>query len=290
MSVRPVLSGICILLCLAPAEAQGQCSDAGACTISRHAEADETSHSQTLAVRYSYGSSGSPDQLKYHSVHAEATLRPFSESRLILILPFSRLTGPLGTSSGLGDIIAIWEQEILRWGDRENSLQVQAGMRLATGNANAKPGLPMTYQPGLGSNDVILGASCRLSHWTAGAAYQLAGARNDNSLIRLKRGDHVIAWASHEFSWHKTAFSPGVTIIKQVQKSSALQTAGSTDAFTPVPGSAQLQVNLAVRVLHEVSSSLGTELFAAIPLRPRDVNVDGLKRSVVLTLAILVTF
>jgi hypothetical protein len=33
---------------------------------------------------------------------------------------------------------------------------------------------------------------------------------------------------------------------------------------------------------------LGTELFGAIPLRPREVNVDGLTRSLVVSLGLFV--
>lgn len=278
------VSAICALLYLMAADARAQCSDAGACAISRHAGDEPAAHSHTVGVRYQYGSSGSPDDVKYHAVSVEANLQPFSESRLMLTLPFHSQSGPLGSVSGMGDLIAVWEQTVLRWGETENRLRIQAGARLATGNANAEPSLPMTYQPGLGSNDLILGASAGLSRWTAGAAYQLAGKRNNNALVRLERGDQILVWGNYELPLDKTTFSPGVTIIKQLQESSVLESAASTEAFVSVPGSDQLQVNLALRVRHEFSPQLGAELFAAIPLRPRDVNVDGLKRSMVLSI------
>jgi len=277
------MSGICSLLCLVAVDAHAQCSDAGACTISRHAGIEQTAYARTMGLRYLYGSSGSPDDVRYQTVNAEANLQLFSDSRLMLTLPFHRQSGPLGSVSGVGDLIAVWEQTILRWGERENRLQIQAGARLATGNANAIPSLPMMYQPGLGSNDLIVGASAGLSRWTAGAAYQIAGKRNDNALVRLERGDQILVWGNYELPWGKTSFSPGVTIIKQLQESSVLDSTASADVFVSVPGSDQLQVNLALRVRHEFSALLRAEFFAAIPLRPRDVNVDGLKRSMVVS-------
>lgn len=277
---------ICSLFCGVGVDARAQCSDAGACTISRHAQNGPASHSHTVGLRYQYGSSGSPDDVQYQTVSVEANLQPFPDSRLMLTLPYQWQSGPLGSVSGVGDLIAVWEQTVLRWGETENRLMIQTGARLATGNANAEPSLPMAYQPGLGSNDVIVGASAALSRWTAGAAYQLAGKRNSNALVRLERGDQVLIWGNYELPLDKTTFAPGVTIIKQLLESSVLDSTASTDAFVSVPGSDQLQVNLALRVRHQFSSSMGTEFFAAIPLRPRDVNVDGLKRSMVFSIGL----
>jgi hypothetical protein len=284
-----IVSGVLSSVLFLAVDIQAQCSDAGACGISRHDRSRQIVQPNTLALRYSFGSSGTPDDVKYNSVIAEANLHPYSQSRLTVTLPVHWQSGPLGAVNGLGDLIAVWEQTVLEWDDQQNQMQVQAGVRLATGDANANPALPMTYQPGLGSNDVMLGASLNLSNWNAGAVYQIAGGRNDNALVRLKRGDQAVVWASYEFLVKETAFIPGLTIIKQIQESSILDTSKSSEAFVTVPGSDQLQVNLGIRVRHPLSSVLGAELFAAVPLRPREVNVDGLKRSLVLTLGLFVT-
>ena len=261
-----------------------QCSDAGACTISRHAGmGEEEGMRQTVGLKYAFGLSGSPDDVTYHSIIAEANLHVLERSRVILSLPFNIQSGPLGNSSGIGDVIAIWDQTAFEWDGGMGRVGVQGGARIGTGEANAEPGLPMAYQPGLGSTDLILGASVLYSGWSAGGAYQFAGARNDNELVRLKRGDQLVVWGSYEFTWGTTRLSPGVTMINQFQESSILDPASSSGAIVSVPGSDQFQINLGLRVRQEVSSRFGVELLGVLPLLARDVNVDGLKRALTLS-------
>jgi hypothetical protein len=241
---------------------------------------------QTVGVRYTFGQSGSPDDVTYHSIAAEANLHLLPKSRVILTLPFNTQSGPLGDASGVGDLIAIWDQIAFEWGDGAGRVGVQVGGRFGTGDANAEPTLPMAYQPGLGSTDIILGASASLSGWSAGGAYQVAGERNDNALVLLKRGDQLVLWGNYEFVWERTRLSPGVTVINQLQESSVRDTAAGSTATISVPGSDQLQVNLGLRARHELSPVFGVELFGAIPLKARDVNVDGLKRALTLSVSL----
>ncbi len=145
---RALVFSMMSLMCCAAAGAYAQCSDAGACTISRHAGTEELTLPRTVALRYAFGKSGSPDDVTYHSLAAEANLGLFPRSRLIMTLPFNWQSGPLGDVNGLGDLIAIWEQTILEWNDEKSRLQIHGGLRVGTGDANANPALPMAYQPG----------------------------------------------------------------------------------------------------------------------------------------------
>lgn len=265
-----------------------QCSDAGACTISRHAGmAEKEELIQTVGVRYTFGQSGSPDDVTYHSFAAEATLQILPRSSVIVAMPFNMQSGPLGNAGGIGDLIAIWEQTVLDWAEGAGRATVQAGGRFGTGDANAEPMLPMSYQPGLGSTDFIFGASASYAGWSAGGAYQIAGERNDNELVRLKRGDQLVLWASYEFVGGSTRLLPGVMVIGQLQESSIRDTAAGSTGTVTVAGSDQVQVNVGLRARHRVSSSFTVEIFGAVPLRARDVNVDGLKRAVTLSIALL---
>jgi len=139
------------------ASVTAQCSDAGACTISRHLELEEAERSRTMGLRYTFGVSGSPDDVTYHSVVAEAHLQVLSHSRVIATLPYNWQRGPLGSVNGLGDLVAVWDQTFLEWEHRTGRFGVQLGGRFGMGDANAAPGLPMAYQPGLGSTDLIVG-------------------------------------------------------------------------------------------------------------------------------------
>jgi hypothetical protein len=283
-----ILGGL--LLWSPAANVMAQCSDAGACTISRHAETGEKQAlKQTVAVRYIFGQSGSPDDVRFHSIVAEANLHLFPQSRVILTLPFNNLSGPSGDVSGVGDLIAIWDQTAVEWEGGLGRLGAQIGGRFGTGDANAEPTLPMAYQPGLGSTDLILGLTASYSGWSAGGAYQVAGARNDNELVQLMRGDQILLWGGYELAWEKTRLFPGITVINQLQKSSVRDTTAGAIGTVSVSDSDQLQVNISLRARHELSPSLGVELFGAIPLRPRDVNVDGLKRALTLSASISVS-
>jgi hypothetical protein len=75
-------------------------------------------------------------------------------------------------------------------------------------------------------------------------------------------------------------------MINQFQESSILDPASSSDAIVSVPGSDQFQINLGLRVRQEVSSRFGVELLGALPLLARDVNVDGLKRALTLSVGL----
>lgn len=137
----------------------------------------------------------------------------------------------------------------------------------------------MAYQSGLGSTDVMVGVSGSFSGISAGGVFQAAGGRNANAAVRLQRGDQLVFWGTYDFGWEKTRLTPGVTVINQIRESSVGLQAGTIT----VAGSDQLQVNLGLGVRHELSSSFGLEFFGALPLRPREVNIDGLKRVITLS-------
>lgn len=101
-------------LCV-PFTASAQCSDAGACTISQHSEDGMDELSRKVGLRLVYGASGSPDEVSYMTAAGEADLELFGGSRVILTLPFSKQSGALGEVTGMGDLIVVWDQVVLRW-------------------------------------------------------------------------------------------------------------------------------------------------------------------------------
>jgi hypothetical protein len=80
-----------------------------------------------------------------------------------------------------------------------------------------------------------------------------------------------------------------VLVIKQLQESSVRSGAAGGGEFTNVAGSDQLQINLALRARFAFSNSFALEAFGALPILARDVNVDGLKRSLTLSVGIAAT-
>lgn len=261
-----------------------QCSDAGVCSIG-HRSSAELSHSVSLA--YTFGRSGTPDNLLFHSAELSAEIGITRNSRLSLSLPFNSQSGPLGSSSGSGDLVALWSQQLVS--EEGFSLSFQGGVKLATGEANSG-GLPQAYQSGSGTTDLILGISAQRDAWGFALGYQWAGGRSKNSVTRLERGDDLLLRAGYTAWLEQTGLTFEALLIKRLQESSVITSpAGQPETFGTIPNSDQTQLNLVARVTHPISETLHLNGLAAIPTLKRDVNVDGLKRSLVLSAGLSVS-
>jgi hypothetical protein len=287
--MRTILSFIVVAFVLATRVAISQCSDAGACAVSpmRGEETDDVPK-HTLALRYIYGSSGSPDDIAFHSLVAEAGAEVFAGTRVSSRLPWTSIEGPLGSASGLGDLTIFLDQRLWQYSGME--FRAQAGVKLATGEDNAG-GLPQAYQPGLGSNDLIFGVSFDAAPWSAAVGYQHATGRSGNSLIRLERGDDLLARAGYRTSIDRYGIGIEAIAIQRLSESSVVDLAASGgEKFMNVPGSDQLQVNILGSLSAPLSEHLRLALLAAFPLLQRDVNIDGLKRALTLSAGIEASF
>lgn len=277
-------SAFALLALLTPPSLFPQCSDAGVCSIG-HRPSAELSHSVSFA--YTFGRSGTPDDLLFHSAELAAELGITKDSRLSVSIPFSAQSGPLGSTSGPGDAIALWSQQLLS-GDGF-SLSLQGGVKLATGNVN-ESGLPQAYQSGSGTTDIIVGINAQRGDWGAALGYQRAGGRSKNLVTRLQRGDDLLLRAGYTARMEQTGLTFEALFIKRLQESSVItSTAGQPETFGTIPNSDQTQLNLVARITHPLSETLYLKGFAAIPTLKRDVNVDGLKRSLVLSAGLSVS-
>jgi hypothetical protein len=261
-----------------------QCSDAGACSIG-HRPAANLKHS--VFVSYLYGSSGKPDDLSFHRVDVVADVAIAADSRLSLNVAFNSQSGPLGSASGIGDVVVLWTQSMLDVSGVLMSLQ--GGIKFPTGSVNAA-GLPQSYQPGLGTTDLILGVLAQTGRWGFAAAYQIAGGRSNNTLTRLGRGDDILGKAGYTTQLEQLSLTLEVIIIKRLQESTILTSpAGQPEAYGRIPGSDQTQINLAARFAHPLNESLGLSGFVAIPTLKRNINTDGLKRSIAASVGLSVS-
>lgn len=271
-------------LLVAPHSLFSQCSDAGVCSIG-HRPSESPSHSISFA--YTFGKSGTPDDLVFHNADLSAELGVTSDSRLSVSIPFSAQSGPLGSTSGAGDLIALWSQRLLS--EVGFSLSLQGGVKLATGSVN-EGGLPQAYQSGSGTTDLIIGINVQRDAWGFALGYQWAGGRSKNSPTRLKRGDDLLFRAGYTTRQAQTDLTFEALLIKRLQESSVITSApGLPETFGNIPDSDQAQVNLVVRIAHPLSETLHFGGFAALPTLKRDVNVDGLKRALVLSAGLSVS-
>lgn len=287
--MRKFLPFLALLLFLPWHMLEAQCSDAGACAIgAMHGEHAEDALRHQVAVRYIFGSSGKPDEIRYHSVLFEGSVELFSGSRISARMPYMAVDGPKGSTSGIGDLTVLWDQRL--WQDDAVELRAQAGLKLATGDDNADM-LPQSYQTGLGTTDVLAGLSLDAAPWSAAIAYQYSDGRSENSRIRLRRGDDLLARAGYRTSIDRYGIGIEAIAIQRLSESSVINLeASGAERFMNVPGSDQLQVNILGSLSAPLSEHLRLALLAAFPLLQRDVNIDGLKRALTLSAGIEASF
>ena len=81
-----------------------QCSDAGVCQLGGHEEIDESVY-LNFGLSYSFGYSGKTDDITYNSVNFSAAYFLTEYTKASLLLPYNTQSGPLGSISGIGDLI-----------------------------------------------------------------------------------------------------------------------------------------------------------------------------------------
>jgi len=258
--------------------AWGQCSDAGVCTIGE----EHAASGHALSLAYSYGSSGKDDNLTYHTIRFEGSYHFFENADIYFGIPFSRQSGPAGSASGVGDLTILWNQIIVR--NEATTLRIQGGVKLATGSVNSN-GLPQAYQSGLGTNDILLGASFEMRGTTLALAYQVTTGRSANGATRLRRGDDLMLRAGFTHRDQEFTLGGELLAIKRIQESSVLQTV-QPETFVNVPNSNQLQLNLVGRMTYLFTERYQLQAEGAVALLKRDTNVDGLKRAFTLSLGV----
>jgi hypothetical protein len=275
---------VVIILCLSVQPVFGQCSDAGVCLLGRKPEVAK----HAIGLTYSYGKGTKEDLLMLHSVKLTGEFQLFEESRLLLEIPYSFQSGMLGSTGGIGDLSIVFSQTVFSEGI--SSLSFQVGGKFATGIVNSR-NLPQAYQSGLGTNDLLAGVAFEHDRWNATVAYQRSRGRSDNRITRLKRGDDLLVRGGYRFIEMPAALHGEVLAIKRLEESSILRTAeGRPDEFISVPGSDQFQINLLGRAVYPIADEYKLQFLAAIPLLDREINLDGLTRSITLSAGVSYLF
>lgn len=258
----------------------GQCSDAGICALDRAAP----DGGNRLALIGQVGRSGSPEDLTFSVVQLEGQFRVGKRTTYTALLPWVRVRGPQGSTSGIGDAIlgvsfAFAEG---KWG----SLSAQLGARFATGDDD-QGGLPQCYQPGLGSTDPMAGLRWDGLAWEAGLGYQWARQRSGNSVGPLRRGDDLLAYGGTRGQLGGMAWGLKTLAIQRLSRSDVRDSHGR---IVPVPDSGRLQVNLEGTLSWPMSRRWSLESRAAVPFLKRPDNTDGLKRALTVELGAAIRY
>jgi hypothetical protein len=253
-----------------------QCSDAGVCSLG-HTMSDNDDNILDINLGYKFGSSGKEDDVKYHSFLLGAAYNILEKTSVQMSMPYNIQSGPLGDVNGIGDLLVSVTQNFIS--ENNSSLDASIGAKFATGEDNAA-NLPMAYQSGLGSNDILFGLNYSYKNFGFGVGYQLAGGRNNN-VIKLERGDDLLIRASYNFLLDKFSITPQLLFIKRLAKSSILDTSSmtSTETYIDVDNSDQAQLNFLTVVQYQINKNYSLFADFALPFIKREVNVDGLTRS-----------
>ena len=176
----------------------------------------------------------------------------------------------------MGDVNALINYIVLS--NNEYNLVVTGGVKLAASKINSKNNFPQAYQSGLGTNDLLIGASFGYHDFTFSFGYQLAGGRNTRVITGLKRGDGILLSGGYGIEMSDTKLSAELLFIKRLGNSSFVDPAPGMNDLIEIPESAQSQLNLMLKVNHDLGGNFSFAGVFAIPFLKRDINIDGLTR------------
>lgn len=277
--MKKILTQFIILVALSAYMSKGyaQCSDAGVCSVGGHLMEKENRSLFNISVSYKYGYSGKDDGVKYNSFQVGALYNVLEKTSLQFSIPYNMQSGQLGNVSGIGDLLVSINQNL--YSDENSGINASFGVKLVTGDDN-KDNLPMAYQSGMGSNDLIFALSYFYYKISFDAGYQLAGKRNNN-LLKLKRGNDLLVRASYNLNFDKVIIVPQLLFIKRLEKSSIvnLLSMAPTESYIDVDKSDQTQLNLLTNFQFKINEYFMLFADFAVPFINREVNVDGLTRA-----------
>ncbi len=291
------------LLCAAASYGQG-CSDAGFCTAGTmqggKAVADSSNRPGSIGLSVTAGAGENGTMIWVPQLEGSIGIgrRGVLEGKL----PYSVASGNLGRHAGPGDPIITYSH-ILAAHPGKLVWTATVGLRIGINNANATDGgraLPMPYQSGLGTTDVIVGLGAKYRHWLSGAIgyQQPVWQYNDNGYLpailyptnaadtlyfasrRLRRKGDLLARVEVGGHWHRWAASAGPLLICHLGTDNITLADGSS---TALQGSAGATLNLSGTLAY-TTGRMKITLIGGSPFIVRTYRPDGLTRSWVITL------
>jgi hypothetical protein len=288
--------------------AQG-CSDAGFCSVGslQPMAVVDSFYRHQLQATISYGSG--EQGVSVLQFIPEWQWR-FSKNLSIQVkVPYVYANGNLGSNSGVGDATLAFSGEVVNRKDvKVNAsigIKAPSGSTDASGDKSFPLVLPMPYQTGLGTTDLILGSSVSFFNWNAGIGFQgVLKNENKNTFAHfryinepdadkyfesnmLSRGNDVLIRIERIFASNKWTFSPGVLAIYRLMEDEIVTAEKNVVA---IKGSDGLTLNITGMVTHEISSRITSTLVLGAPVIIRENRPDGLTRSFVFNLGIQYNF
>ena len=281
------------------------CSDAGFCTIGSLAPSatNDSAFKHLAKLAFSYGI-GEQSTTHVHVI-PELEFSFFKNNTLQIKVPYISVNGNLGSNSGIGDAVLSISQKIIS--KKNANLTVTVGTKLPTGTTDKSADnipLPMPYQTGLGTTDLILGISYQYKKWKLSSGYQkVLSNKNENRFLHsasnsidankyfesnlLERGDDALIRIERNFAIHKIKLSVGLLGIYRLQQDKITDSSGKQFALK---GSDGLTLNITGGVQYDFTKHSGVSFLFGRPMVVRSTRADGLTRKLVVTVAYLVRF
>jgi hypothetical protein len=290
-----------------PFKVQSQCSDAGVCSL--HSNDHGIFRRSGIGADYLNGYSGEDDSIRYESVKVAGYYWFNRQINIGAVLPLNRQTTKNGSRiQGIGDLLLVLDYLINDHpGDLtisgDNSLltgtfeatSIQLGGKFATGAVN-QANLPLRYQNGLGTNDLLLGVIYSAANpqkynydlFQAGFTLQIPFGIAGNKYDSLQRGIDLLGRIGYQYPIiQKFGLKSEALVIWRMTKSKLHSTVVLTPENSPDPieeaniipiDDNGLQVNISAAATYNYQEDIYFETGFTIPLVKRNNNIDGLKR------------
>ena len=236
---------------------------------------------------------------------------------LQLKVPYVSASGNLGENSGMVDLVTTLSYAFMK--QSEHNLTATAGVRLPTGQFNpanfneatyspTSHPLPMPYQVGLGTTDLLLGAQYRHKRWTGTIAYQHVLKQDNQSTFlhrywqdvpeaqgyfesfALERANDAVARMQYAIPIKRLTLQTGLLGIYHLGMDSRLAIAQPSvwsNETTPyrlaITGSDGLTLNITADVRYRLNDAWSMEAAFGSPVIVREARPDGLTRHWVLS-------
>ena len=302
MKIVPIAALMgCLLLTISVARGQG-CSDAGFCTAGalQHTRPVDSLRESSIGISVTAGSGEQGTIITLPQVEWKQRL-PYS-LQLELKTSYYLASGNLASTSGIGDPMATLSKSWRATQDWRGF--ATAGVRVSLTAADerdrtAKP-LPMPYQHGLGTTDVIVGLGMQYKRWLfLSAGYQQPFIHyNDNGYLadafplesddyrayfnsrKLRRQGDMLLRAEGTATRGHWALSGGPLLIYHLGNDRITTTSGDE---MEVANSSGVTLNIAGRLTYALGRNRWA-LGGGSPLVVRQQRPDGLTRHWMLTL------
>jgi len=276
--------------------AQG-CADAGFCSVGAMQHGKQKEDTLHNSVGFS-AAVASGEKLSW-VISPQLEIKTFLDRRsyLEVKLPLQVVTGNLGSNYGIGDLISTYTHRIkTRKADRQ--LYYTIGARIGLSNAddqiNGKP-LPMAYQIGLGTTDIILGVNTNIGKYIVLAAgvqqpllqynrneYHTTENRDSIetayfSSRKLRRAGDALLRVEAKKDWKRSGIHGGPLVLYHLANDKSTLANGTE---ITLQNSAGFTVNINLGFYYRTDSWI-FDFTIAGPVYARENRPDGLTRNAI---------